>query len=238
MKRLVICAMSFVIAFLLCSCSSLNNQQHDHDDDNGCNHNVVNDKEIPPSCIEDGLSAGSHCSICEKVIVKQRTIEPLGHTTTAGTCERCGESIGIWTEKYFVDEFNDPTYKNYLTTKSRLSGTFSNTATTNSKLTAEIIVTYSYISFILYEYGSQQVKSYSNEKYNITIKCGYSKTTIEGYLTSGQIAVIGSDKKTLLDALASGEKVSFYIENAKYRTSNYLFSVESSNFKDLYDEVI
>lgn len=108
--------------------------------DQQCNHNIVTDNEVLPSCNGTGLTAGSHCSICGEVIVEQSPIAPLGHTTSVGTCERCGESFGAWTVKHYVDEFNDPTSQKYITTKSLISGTFSNTATTNSKLTAKILV--------------------------------------------------------------------------------------------------
>lgn len=229
MKRMLLLGLVFSLIVSLCGCSVPNNQQ--------CAHNIVADNEVLPSCNEKGLSAGSHCSICGEVIVKQQPVAPLGHTTSAGTCERCGESFGAWTVKYYVDEFNDPTSQKYITTELLLNGTFSNTATTNSKLTAKILVDSVFISFILYEYGSQQVKSGISDEYRISIKYGYHKTTIYGNMRTDRIAAYGSaDEATLLEALTSGDTVTFYIEDTKYRTSNYLFSVESSNFKDLYNK--
>ena len=69
-----------------------------------------------------------------------------------------------------MDEFNDPTAQKYITTKSMIYGTFSNTATNNSQLTAKILVDSVDISFILYEYGKYQVKSGSTYEYRISIK--------------------------------------------------------------------
>ena len=227
MKRILLLGLAVALLLSFVGCSLPVDQQ--------CNHNIVTDNEVLPSCNGTGLTAGSHCSICGEVIVEQSSIAPLGHTTSVGTCERCGESFGAWTVKHYVDEFNDPTSRKYITTKSLISGTFSNTATTNSKLTAKILVDSVSISFILYEYGSQQVKSSISTEYRISIKCGYYKTTIYGDMNTDRITVYGSsDKYDLLTCLTSGSTVTFYIEDTKYRTTNYLFSVESSNFNELY----
>ena len=42
-------------------------------------HTIVFDEEIPPFCEDTGLTAGSHCSVCGKVIVAQECVEALGH---------------------------------------------------------------------------------------------------------------------------------------------------------------
>ena len=42
-------------------------------------HNVVNDVEVTPTCAENGLTPGSHCSTCKSVILKQEIIPAKGH---------------------------------------------------------------------------------------------------------------------------------------------------------------
>lgn len=42
-------------------------------------HTEVVDKAVLPTCIEGGLSAGKHCSVCDTVLIKQEDLEPLGH---------------------------------------------------------------------------------------------------------------------------------------------------------------
>ncbi|MBQ9860006.1 MAG: phosphodiester glycosidase family protein [Clostridia bacterium] len=42
-------------------------------------HTIVFDEEVPPFCEDTGLTAGSHCSVCGKVIVAQECVEALGH---------------------------------------------------------------------------------------------------------------------------------------------------------------
>ena len=69
-------------------------------------HDEVVDKGKPATCTEDGLSDGSHCSVCNKVLTAQEVIPSDGHSyesvvtaptcTEAGfttyTCSACGDS--------------------------------------------------------------------------------------------------------------------------------------------------
>ena len=204
-----------------------------------CHHVEVIDAGKGATCFEPGLTDGVHCSICGEVLKEQEIIPALGHTTNAGICSRCGESIGVWTTRNYVDEFNEPTYMRYVTTTSKLTGTFSNTAATNEKLTADIIVDSINVSFILYEYGKYQVKSNLDSSYHITIKYGTSKRNVIGKLNSDRIEIYGKqDIADSMEALRSGETVSFYIENSEYTTTQYRFSVDSSNFSIEYDKNI
>ena len=62
-------------------------------------HTEVEDKAVAPTCTKSGLTAGSHCSICNEVLKKQEEIPALGHTwnegeiTTAPTCIETGVKI-------------------------------------------------------------------------------------------------------------------------------------------------
>ena len=42
--------------------------------------NIVTDEAKAPTCTETGLTEGKHCSVCNKVLVAQETIDALGHT--------------------------------------------------------------------------------------------------------------------------------------------------------------
>lgn len=71
-------------------------------------HTVVDDEAVASTCTNTGLTAGSHCSVCNEVLKTQEEVPALGHTwnagevttaptyTTAGvktfTCETCGET--------------------------------------------------------------------------------------------------------------------------------------------------
>ena len=72
-------------------------------------HTAVTDPAVAPTCTENGLTEGSHCSVCNEVIVAQAVVEALDHDgvvdaaveatcTTAGKtegmhCDRCGEVL-------------------------------------------------------------------------------------------------------------------------------------------------
>ena len=54
-------------------------------------HTVVVDKAVDPTCTKTGLTEGSHCSECLKVLKKQETIPAKGHSFKDGKCTVCGE---------------------------------------------------------------------------------------------------------------------------------------------------
>ncbi|MGN1131968.1 MAG: Ig domain-containing protein, partial [Ruminococcus sp.] len=70
-------------------------------------HNIVIDEKIAPCCTEEGKTEGSHCSVCNMVVVPQQTIEKTEHKivtdkavaptytrtglTQGSHCSECGE---------------------------------------------------------------------------------------------------------------------------------------------------
>lgn len=48
-------------------------------------HTEVTDAAVEPTCTDTGKTEGKHCSVCNKVIVEQTTIEKLGHDWDEGT---------------------------------------------------------------------------------------------------------------------------------------------------------
>ena len=50
------------------------------------------------------------------------------------------EGDGIWSIKYFVDDFGDPTDKGYIAHDYYIKGTFSNSATTDTSLNVFLII--------------------------------------------------------------------------------------------------
>lgn len=85
---------------------------------------IVVDEGVAPTCIEDGLTEGSHCSACNEVIVAQETISALGHSyseewavdkepgcTTEGSksrhCTRCEDVTDITTISALGHDWDD-----------------------------------------------------------------------------------------------------------------------------------
>ena len=55
-------------------------------------HTEVIDQAVAPTCVATGLTEGSHCSVCNAVIVAQQTVPATGeHTYAGGVCTVCGE---------------------------------------------------------------------------------------------------------------------------------------------------
>ena len=62
-------------------------------------HTEVVDKAVEPTCTKTGLTEGKHCSVCNKVLVKQEVVKAKGHTevidkAVAPTCTKTGLTEG------------------------------------------------------------------------------------------------------------------------------------------------
>ena len=65
-------------------------------------HTAATDAAVAATCTETGLTEGSHCSVCEVVLVEQETIPALGHDWSTNNCaqaatctrEGCGATRG------------------------------------------------------------------------------------------------------------------------------------------------
>ncbi|MEE3439731.1 bacterial Ig-like domain-containing protein, partial [Ruminococcus sp.] len=76
-------------------------------------HTQVIDCGKAPTCTDDGLTEGSHCKVCNTVLIKQQAIPKIGHSYTAQvlsvpscssrgsvkyTCQSCGDSYIVYQE--------------------------------------------------------------------------------------------------------------------------------------------
>lgn len=69
-------------------------------------HQIVIDEAKTPTCLENGLSEGSHCLVCSKVLTEQIEISALGHTYNYNeglsdsnydvyVCEKCNDQYKV-----------------------------------------------------------------------------------------------------------------------------------------------
>ncbi|MCL1484540.1 MAG: hypothetical protein MH208_09340 [Marinobacter sp.] len=66
-------------------------------------------------------------------------------------------NTGMWRVGHYVDEFGEPTKLGYINNSSHIEGVFSNTATQDSNLNVNFLITSpSKISIQLYEYAKKQ----------------------------------------------------------------------------------
>ena len=149
------------------------------------------------------------------------------------------KNTGMWIIKSFVDEFKDKTDSKYLTTKERISGKFSNSATQNSKLAVSILIqkgenddSSPIISMFLYEYaGNNPVKVYSKESYTILVKDkNNEKTTLYASNYSDRLTLDMANSLKLHNILKLGGKVKFLIKEDKNSITNYSFEIKNSKY--------
>ena len=199
---------------------------------NKCIHSYVL-KTSEATCTTGGYDTYM-CSFCQDIKTEYKI--SLGHTTTEGTCSRCGESFGTWKSSFYVDEFDNPTNEAYISNSNYFYGTFSNRATTDSKLCALVLIDAEKICIKLWEYGSQEVKAYSNTNYKITILDDDGNK----HYTNGTMYKNGERIRltdwTLVNLLYDNEHLKIYIqENSEYGVnSTYLFSITNGNFNSVY----
>lgn len=144
-------------------------------------------------------------------------------------------NTGIWTIKYYVDEFNNPTEDGYITTKEYVRGTFSNSATTNSDLLVVWLIDKDDVAIKLAEYGRSVVKSsYSSTDYSIVmLDPDGKKVTMTGKMYKGgdRIYFDSQYESTIIDALKQNGSITIKIsELGKYASSSYLFKMEDTSF--------
>ena len=65
-----------------------------------CDHQIVIDEAVPATCVDTGLTAGAHCSVCGEILVAQETVDATGihtpviHEAIAPTCVETGLTEG------------------------------------------------------------------------------------------------------------------------------------------------
>ncbi len=60
-----------------------------------CEHRIVTDAAVAPTCSAPGLTEGKHCEICMTVFVRQEIIDPLPHNFKKAVCTVCGAKAEI-----------------------------------------------------------------------------------------------------------------------------------------------
>ncbi len=229
MKKLLSIFLCAIMCLCFVACNIINDDSTEDTNTNpsstACAHTYN-----PATCTEP-----QECSKCGET-----KGSALGHTTSSGTCSRCGEYFSKWEKRYYVDEFNNPINNAFIAPVDTLSGTFSNSATTNSKLSAYVRVDVEDCQIMLWEHGSNLVKAYSTTDYNITILLpNGTKKYFTGTMYKNGKVICFDDYNGIISLLKSTNGIiKIYIqEDSDYGVnSTYLFSVDTSGFKDLYNK--
>lgn len=182
---------------------------------------------------------------CTSSITTYTDTSQDNYQNTNGGYEDTNTQSNIWTFEYYVDEFNEKTNEGFVTNTVYFDGTFSNSATTNSKLSVQIVIDGKYTKIELYEYGSNLVKTNMSDGEYYSVKIKDSNGNIKEL---GAVAIPGVSGLVLLEE-SSGYEFSDYIKEAlidgydlkinithkKYKSTTYSFSVESDNFSEFWN---
>lgn len=159
------------------------------------------------------------------------------------------DATNIWSVGFSVDEFNQETDEWYVANDDLFLGEFSNSATTNSSLTVRMVAfgegftmedgrEVPVLGFMLYEYGSHQVKNSSGyiKSYNVHLRDDHGNeydgvANVKEY--SDMLILNERTVYKMLELMESSEEVYVRI-NEKKGMSTYLFSIKIGNFFDCY----
>lgn len=150
----------------------------------------------------------------------------------------------VWYKDFYVDEFEQPMDEWFIGSNSYFSGTFNNSATTDSQLKVNMLYNMNNeFEIFLYEYGNRAVKNNSStyyDEYSITMRTADGQDyNLSGIMYTGADRITidnTSDVETILDALKGEGDVSFYIVNDQFTTSTYLFTIPTANFKEVLEQ--
>jgi len=139
-------------------------------------------------------------------------------------------NLGIWNIDHYVDDFGAATKEPYISTF--VTGTFSNSATTNSELNVRLLIDKDDIRIQLYEYAGNhpikgeglimfKIRDKNNKEYNLRAhNSDYGNTTIESEYN-----------KLFKNILLLGGNIKFVAETGGYGTpSIYKFSIENADY--------
>ena len=144
-------------------------------------------------------------------------------------------NTGIWSVHYYVDEFGEATKQGYIQNTNFIQGTFSNTATQNSKLNIKFLISNSSdISIQLYEYaGNNPVKAYSSDKYSVQVqdKDG-SRLNLNAVNYSDRLSFDKTNSRKVHNALIKGGTVKFRIFETETPTTQYQFTIQKADWYD------
>ncbi len=115
------------------------------------------------------------------------------------------DDYGMWEIKYYIDDFQNPTDEGYVTNTYWITGTFSNSATTNSKLNVSLVIDKEFAAIKLYEYGDNLVKnasSSSTDVYDIKMQDDAGEViSFRGRMYAGGSRIFMDDNyQTIVDA--------------------------------------
>lgn len=132
-----------------------------------------------------------------------------------------------WELNYFVDDFGEKTNEGYLLNVCQ--GEFSNSATTNSHLRVDIVVTPEHIRFDMYEYGNLYMKGEGILQFRAKLPDDTEVMFNTYNSDDGANSVLKSDISKVRELFEKYPKLRFAAKTTtSYSTSTYRFLYEGS----------
>jgi hypothetical protein len=147
------------------------------------------------------------------------------------------KGTGPWEIRYYADEFGDFTGEAYITTKGMIEGTFSNSATNNSKLNVKLIIDKNKFGFDLFEYGYSQVKNVLSDagEYNVLFQDGQgNRYNTTATLSTTRFYFKNRHRQKISEVISRGGTIKFSIKDGDSLDS-YRFDIEETEgFSEAY----
>jgi len=151
-------------------------------------------------------------------------------------------NTGMWSVRHYVDEFGEPTKQGYITNSSSIKGTFSNTATQDSRLNVDFLISNSSkISIQLYEYaGNNPVKAYSSESYRVLIQDKDGKRLkLRATNYSDRLSFDKTTSRKVHNIFMKGGTIKFKIVEIDTPTTEYEFTISKADwYENAYRKLI
>jgi len=143
-------------------------------------------------------------------------------------------NTGMWTVRYYVDDFGEQTKEGYISNTLLIRGMFSNSATQDSKLDVRFLISNSSnISIKLFEYaGNNPVKAYSYESYRVLVQDSDGnrlKLKAINY-KSDRLSFDKTDSRKVHNVLMKGGTIKFKIIESDTPTTEYEFSIQKADW--------
>ena len=132
-----------------------------------------------------------------------------------------------WEIKYYVDEFGDRTENGYVY-RVIDDGFFSNSATSNSKLSVKFLIEPNELTIMLLEYGSNYVKGSKKrpDNYEVALKISDQKYLFKAKNYSDRLTFDNKSSSEIIELIDKNDQIKFYIEEiSDYSKTSYKFNL-------------
>ena len=144
------------------------------------------------------------------------------------------QKTGMWEMDEYIDKFKEKNGKKFFTNRETIKGTFSNSATEDSKLGVELLSDLEGVYVQLYEYGKTLKKNSSSSSNTFSIdirdKVG-GRHELSGTMYAGANRV-SLDKEWIEDfhaIMKKGGPIKFLIKNDSRSVESYFFTIPQTD---------